>query len=82
MADTIITNTPEREVSDNGALGLVLALIVLAVVVIGGVYVYRHSSVGVPNTGDTNINVTVPGTGAEPGTGGAPSGGGTGSGTP
>jgi hypothetical protein len=81
MADTIITNTPERGVSsDNGALGVVLALIVLAVVVIGGIYLYRHGSVGVPNTG-TNINVTVPSTDSGPGSGGAASDGSTGSGT-
>jgi hypothetical protein len=76
MADTIITNTPDRGATeDNSALGLVLALIVVAVVVIGGIYLYRHGSIGVPNTGGTNINVTVPGTGSDSGGGGAPSGG-------
>jgi hypothetical protein len=81
MADTIITNTPDREVSDNNAVGIVLALIVLAVVIIGGIYLYRHGSVGVPNTGDTNITVTVPGTGSDAGSGSpsAPSGGASGS---
>ena len=75
MADTIITNTPERDTSDSSAVGIVLALIVLAVVVIGGIYLYRHGSIGVPNTGGTNINVTVPGADNSGGSSGGSSGG-------
>lgn len=59
MADTIITNTPDR--GGDSAAGWVVALIVLAAVIVGGIYVYRH---GIPSRaapqGGTNINVSVP----------------------
>ncbi len=68
MADTIVTNTPGT--TSDSAAGWVVALIVLAAVVIGGLIWYR-SGASLPS-GDTNINVSVPtpsaGTG---GTGGA-----------
>ncbi len=70
MADTIVTNTPGTTNSDSAA-GWVVALIVLAAIVIGGLIWYR-SGAPVPAGGGTNINVSVPtpsaGTG---GTGGA-----------
>jgi len=79
MADTIITNTPDRSnANDNGA-GLVLALIVIVALLVGGYFLYRHGAPGVPNTGSTNVNVTLPSTGGGSGaTGGGAAGGATG----
>lgn len=69
MADTVITNTPAQS-SDSGAgaVGMVVALIMLAALIIGGVYVYRNGGIG--GADETNINVTlpVPGTGETGGT--------------
>lgn len=73
MADTIITNTPERRVEDNGAAGLLLAFIVIVALLIGGYFLYRHGAPGVPNTGSTNVNVTLPSSGGS--AGGSSSGG-------
>lgn len=73
MADTII-NTPDRT-GDNSALGLVVALIIVAAIIVAGFVWYRHGAPGAPNSGATNINVTVPSGGASGATGG---GGGTG----
>ncbi len=58
MADTIITNTPART-DDSGALGWVVALIVVLAVIVGG-YVWYQRGADIPNTGGTNINVEVP----------------------
>lgn len=78
MADTIITNTPDRQ-QDSGAVGLILALIIVAAIVVGGFVWYRKGAPGVPNTGGTNINVTLPsGSGS---TGGGSAGGGASGGT-
>lgn len=84
MADTIITNTPDRGTRDDssGAVGLVVALIILLAILVAGFVWYRHGA-GIPNTGGggTNINVSVPtpgGGGATGGTTGGASTGGTG----
>lgn len=73
MADTIITNTPERQ--DSGALGLVIALIIAAAIIAAGVIWYRHGAPGVPNTGSTNINVTLPSNSGSSGDTGSSAGG-------
>ncbi len=61
MADTIITNSPERDNGDGGA-GWVVALVIIIAVIVGGIILYRHGAFG--NTAQpansTNINVTVP----------------------
>ena len=86
MADTIITNTPDRRSDDSGAVGLIVALIILLAILVAGFVWYRHGA-GIPNTGGaTNINVTVPtpggtGGGASGGTGGGATGGSTGGAT-
>lgn len=62
MADTVI-NTPSRN-EDSGALGWVVALIVILAVIVAG-FVWVRRDVGIPNTGtDTNINVDLPSSGA------------------
>jgi hypothetical protein len=61
MADTIITNTPDT--SDN-AMGGIVAVVIIAVLVAGGVLLYQTgllSTVSDPaNSDTTEINVTVP----------------------
>lgn len=80
MADTIITNTPDRgqNTGDSSAVVALIALI-LVIAVVAGIYLYRRGIPAVPNTGGTNINVTLPagGTGASGGTTGGTSAGGT-----
>jgi hypothetical protein len=60
MADTIITNSPEKSGGDSGA-GWFVAIIILIAVIVGGIILYRHGGFGsaAPSSG-TNINVTVP----------------------
>ena len=59
MADTIITNSPERD-GDGGA-GWVVALVIIIAVVVGGIVLYRRGVFrAVAPAGNTNINVTVP----------------------
>ncbi len=59
MADTIV-NTPSGS-GDNGASGVVVALVLVALVVVGGFVWYRYYGGGKPaSDGTTNINVTVP----------------------
>lgn len=59
MADTIVTNSPGT--SDSGAAGMVIALIVLVVVIVGGIVLYQRGVFNNPSQpADTNINVTIP----------------------
>lgn len=59
MADTIVTNSPGQ--SDSGAVGMVIALIILLAVVVGGVFLFRSGALNKNNAPtDTNINVTIP----------------------
>ncbi len=60
MADTIITNSPEKSGGDSGA-GWVVALVLIIAFVVGGVILYRRGAfrTAAP-AGNTNINVTVP----------------------
>jgi hypothetical protein len=74
MADTVV-NTPSgtRDTSDSSAAGWIVALVVLAVIVLGAL-VWARRGIPAPTNPGTNINVTAPTT---PGTGGT-GGGGTG----
>ena len=58
MADTIITNTPEKS---GGGAGWAVAVLILIVVIVGGVLLYKRGFFrgGAPSN-DTNINVTIP----------------------
>lgn len=68
MVDTVIT-TPVAS-NDSGAAGWAIAVVVLAVVIIGG-FVWLQREAPASESG-TNINVTLPsGTGGTGGTGGA-----------
>lgn len=71
MADTIVTNSPGQ--SDSGAVGMVIAFIILLAVIVGGVVLFRNGAFNNNNAPtDTNINVTIPtptgGTGGNDGT--------------
>ncbi|MEK7156183.1 MAG: hypothetical protein AAB790_00035 [Patescibacteria group bacterium] len=58
MADTIVTNSPGN---DSGAVGMVIAFVILLAVVVGGVVLFRNGTFNNNNTQpDTNINVTIP----------------------
>lgn len=60
MADTIITNSPERGGGDGGA-GWIVALVIIIAVVVGGIILYRRGAFrAVAPASNTNINVTVP----------------------
>lgn len=60
MADTIITNSPEKGGGDGGA-GWIVALVLIIAVVVGGVILYRRGAFrAVAPASDTNINVTIP----------------------
>ncbi len=70
MADTIVTNTPGT--NDSGAAGMIIALVVVVVAIVGGVMLYQRGFFGASAPADTtNINVTVP-TPITGGTGGTP----------
>jgi len=59
MADTIITNSPERD--GGGGAGWVVALVIIIAVVVGGIMLYRSGAFrSAAPASDTNINVTVP----------------------
>ena len=59
MADTIVTNSPGQ--SDIGAVGMVIAFIILLAVVGGGVVLFRNGAFNNQAAQpDTNINVTIP----------------------
>jgi hypothetical protein len=70
MADTVITNTPGTRDDGAGALGWIVALIVILAIIVAGFVWVRRGNVGVPNTGAANINVQLPSTGGSGGTGG------------
>lgn len=59
MADTIITNTPGTGDSGSGALGWVVALIVILAVVVGG-FLWVRRGAPTPAPASTNINVQLP----------------------
>jgi len=59
MADTIITNTPERGEGDGGA-GWVVALVIILAVVVGGVILYRRGAFTAAPPANNTINLTVP----------------------
>ena len=59
MADTIITNSPEKD--GGGGAGWVVALVIIIAVVVGGVVLYRRGAFrAAAPASNTNINVTVP----------------------
>ncbi len=61
MADTIITNSPDKNGGDSA--GWVVALVVIIALVVGGVLLYQNGFFrgSAPAPADnTNINVTVP----------------------
>lgn len=59
MADTIVTSSPAQ--NDSGAVGMVIAFVILLAVVVGGVVLFRNGTFNNNNTQpDTNINVTIP----------------------
>ncbi len=62
MADTIITNTPDRGADDGG--GMVIATLLLIVVAVGGILLYRNGVFNAAPATDsddsTNINISVP----------------------
>ncbi len=60
MADTIITNSPERERDGGSSAGWAVAVIILIAVVVGGILLYRHGMFRSSAPSNTNINVTVP----------------------
>ena len=60
MADTIITNSPDRGRGDGGA-GWAVALVIIIAVVVGGIILYKKDVFrGGSPSNDTNINVTIP----------------------
>lgn len=66
MADTIITNSPDRQGQDSGSAGWVVAVIVLLAFVVGAYVLYQNGAfraaapAPAPQADSTNINVTVP----------------------
>ena len=58
MADTIITNSPERDGS--GGAGWVVALVIIIAVVVGGIVLYRRGAFRAAAPASNNINVTIP----------------------
>jgi len=58
MADTIITNSPERD-GDSGA-GWVVALVIIIAVVVGGIVLYRRGAFRAAAPASNTINVTIP----------------------
>ena len=73
MADTLITNSSPVARDSDSAAGWTVAVLILAAVVLGGIFMWRSGYVGntaaaTPAQGGTNINVTLPNT---PNTGGA-----------
>jgi len=58
MADTIITNSPERDGS--GGAGWVVALVIIIAVVVGGIVLYRRGAFRTAAPASNTINVTIP----------------------
>ncbi len=70
MADTIVTNSPGQ--NDSGAVGMVIAFIILLAVIVGGVFLFRSGALNNKNQQPgTNINVTIPTPTGTGGSGGA-----------
>lgn len=62
MADTIITNTPGRRETEEGA-GWIVAMILIIAIVFGGIMLYRDGFFGTNAPAEsTNINVSIPDT--------------------
>ena len=59
MADTIITNSPERN-DGNGGAGWVVALVIIIAVVVGGIVLYRRGAFRAAAPASNTINVTIP----------------------
>ena len=59
MADTIITNSPERDGGGGGA-GWVVALVIIIAVVVGGIVLYRRGVFRAAAPAGDTINVTIP----------------------
>ncbi len=63
MADTIITNSPEKNNGDSGA-GWFLAIVIIIALVIVGIVLYKNGVFSKQPTSttnsSTNINLTVP----------------------
>jgi hypothetical protein len=58
MADTIITNSPEKDGS--GGAGWVVALVIIIAVVVGGIVLYRRGAFRAVAPASSTINVTIP----------------------
>lgn len=58
MADTIITNSPERD--GGSSAGWVVALVIIIAVVVGGIVLYRRGAFRAAAPANSTINVTVP----------------------
>jgi hypothetical protein len=58
MADTIITNSPERDGS--GGAGWVVALVIIIAIVVGGIVLYRRGAFRAAAPASSTINVTIP----------------------
>ena len=58
MADTIITNSPERD--GGGGAGWVVALVIIIAVVVGGIVLYRRGAFRAAAPASNTINVTIP----------------------
>jgi len=73
MADTIITNSPEKNNGNgDGGAGWFLAVVIIIAVAVVGVILYKNgvfSKTAAPNN-STNINVTVPNGAGNTGTSG------------
>lgn len=58
MADTIITNSPEKE---GGGAGWVITLVIIIAVIVGGVLLYRNGAFRSAAPAPSNdINITIP----------------------
>jgi hypothetical protein len=67
MADTIITNTPDRVATDDGA-GWIVGIILIIAIIFGGAMLYRSGTfrAAAPANNAADINVTIPNPTANP----------------